>query len=286
MTDNQLTTDDHGMTSEERIVTPELAESLLERNVMNRPIDKGVVNFMAASMARGEWKITHQGVALDGDFDSGRLLDGQHRLHAVIKSGVPVRMLVFLHVLPETFSVLDTGKKRTAGDVLNLSGEKDATLLGSTIRHVLLFNESPDASWGGAQSRVTNEQIINEFKRSPSEYRDAVSVGRVLSSDVGMIATAATTAYYVTMQAAPSVDETEWIEGLRYGANLSIGDPRLAVLNVFRRLNSGSTARRRTDTRGHMGLYIKGWNAWVKSREVRSLRFQQKEKFPNPVRVS
>ncbi|MFD7829574.1 hypothetical protein [Kitasatospora sp. NPDC059803] len=272
------------LTSRIVLVTPELAGSILERNRNNRPVDKGVIKQISDAIARGEWQVTHQGIALAGSVESGRLLDGQHRLEAVKGCGVAVPMLIFEHVPEETFSVLDTGRSRSAGAVLALTGEKDYTLLAATVRHVQLYRSMPDSTWAGSASRLTNQQVLELFQEDRDSYLNAVAIGRLLGKTAKIIPTAAATGYYLTVDACPSASADAWIEGLSTGAGLATDDPRLALRNVLTALSMGSTVRRRTDNRGQLGLYIKAWNSWVFKKPVKALRFQQTEKMPIPVR--
>jgi hypothetical protein len=110
-------------------VTPELATKWLEGNVHNREIRQGVVARYAADMKAGEWMLTHQGIAFD---DEGTLIDGQHRLWAVIESGVTVRTLVTRGADLASQLVIDDHLKRTALDAFVLSDKS----LSLTNRHV------------------------------------------------------------------------------------------------------------------------------------------------------
>lgn len=62
-------------------MTPELAAKMLANNVGNRALRKTTVRAYAADMKAGEWRCTHQPIAQNA---SGQLVDGQHRLSAVI----------------------------------------------------------------------------------------------------------------------------------------------------------------------------------------------------------
>ncbi|MFG2904056.1 hypothetical protein ACGF13_03155 [Kitasatospora sp. NPDC048286] len=268
------------------LVTPEIADEILtSRNPNNRPVDRSLVNRMVGEIASGTWQVTHQGIALDGSLAAGTLIDGQHRLHAIRKSGIATPLLVFENVPRETFSVLDTGKRRSGGDVLALSGERDTTLLAATIRHVHLFRVDPDSSWSGVNSRIRNDHVLDIFHAQADEFRKAAMTGRVLSKEVGLIPTAASAAYFLTVESAPAARIDDWMDGLTTGANLSADDPRLSLIKVINHLQKGSSARRRTDARGQIGLYLKAWNAWVTGRPVKSLRLQNGEKMPRPVQL-
>jgi hypothetical protein len=70
-------------------------------------------------MRAGRWQLTHQGIA----FSSNRvLIDGQHRLWAVIISGVTVPMRVYFNEPPDTLAVVDTVRPRTNDEIISLSG--------------------------------------------------------------------------------------------------------------------------------------------------------------------
>lgn len=72
-------------------ISPEQAAKWLERNDNNRNVNVAKVKKMAKDMREGHWDTTHQGIAIASD---GTLVDGQHRLLAIVESGVTVRMNV------------------------------------------------------------------------------------------------------------------------------------------------------------------------------------------------
>ncbi|MFH9403112.1 hypothetical protein [Streptomyces sp. NPDC017638] len=264
-------------------VTPEIAEIMLSRTVVNRRLDWGQVDFLADSITRGEWQLTHQGIALDGPLDAGYLLDGQHRLNAIIKAGVPVWIYVFEGLPRTSFPVLDTGKRRSGVDTLFYTGEKYLPVLYSTIRHVLLFKNMPDSSWSGNGARIPNGRVLAAYKEDSNMYREAVATGREISKHVFASQTGVAVGYFVTTEAAPAVKADSWIEGLASGANLEIGDPRLALTKVPHMKRRG--AKRRYTMREQVAIYIKAWNAWVQEEKVENLRFKKTEKMPMPVEV-
>jgi hypothetical protein len=106
-------------------VTPDIARSWLAMNDKNRHVRNTLVKSYASAMKRGEWRLTHQPVAID---DAGQLLDGQHRLMAVLLSGVSVEMLVCFDAERETIDCIDVGAKRSLGDILSMDGDKASTL--------------------------------------------------------------------------------------------------------------------------------------------------------------
>jgi len=72
-------------------ITPNVAAKLLENNPSNRPVSRTKVAEYIRQLLNGEWQTTHQGILLGkGDI----LLDGQHRLLAIVECGVAVKCLV------------------------------------------------------------------------------------------------------------------------------------------------------------------------------------------------
>lgn len=105
-------------------ITAKQAEKYLTFNSNNRPLRKRLVEQYAKDMQAGNWRLTHQGVAFNCD---GTLLDGQHRLAAIVQSGVTVQMLVARGVDSRSQLVMDDHAKRSAGDALSLARKEKIT---------------------------------------------------------------------------------------------------------------------------------------------------------------
>ena len=96
------------------IVTPAMANEWLSQNNTNyRVPNEETINGLARAMSAGEWKLTPQGISLDPD---GLVIDGQHRLLAIIKSAVSIEMFVAFNVPKETELVIDSNKPRRFRD--------------------------------------------------------------------------------------------------------------------------------------------------------------------------
>lgn len=106
-------------------ITPEIASELLSLNVDNRPIRKKQVKKLSKAITNGEWRFTHQGVAVSKTM---RLLDGQHRLLAIVDAGVGVDMLVTTGLDDSAFLSIDQHAKRTVADATGLDKRVVAAL--------------------------------------------------------------------------------------------------------------------------------------------------------------
>lgn len=126
-----------GLNIEITTVTPALAHHWLSRGGKNRFLNMKRVDKLAAAMHRGEWRLTGEAIKLD---DEGRVRDGQYRLTAVVKSGVTIQTVVVRGVTEDAFDVMDSGRARTAADVLGIHGYSSTTGMAAAAR-LLMFYE-------------------------------------------------------------------------------------------------------------------------------------------------
>ena len=106
------------MTTCVETITPQQAHELLAKNVSNRAVRRSWVKTLTNVILRGEWLVTHQGIAITRE---NQLVDGQHRLMALVAAGRSVEMNVSYDVDPRAYGVIDGGVKRTTSDQLRES---------------------------------------------------------------------------------------------------------------------------------------------------------------------
>lgn len=115
-------------------LTPEYATALLATNTLNRPISKATVERYERAIKRGEWALNGESIIV---FSDGTLADGQHRLLAVKKTGIPVDTIIITGIDPKTFGTINGGKTRNGADVLAMSGEVNTVRLSAAARAYL-----------------------------------------------------------------------------------------------------------------------------------------------------
>lgn len=132
---------DHGKFSMNSIrLTPDIARHWLEKyNTANRAVSKPTVKKYAAQMASGRWH-DHGAVI---KFAAGRMVNGQHTCNAVIESNATIRAVVLTGVSDELFTVEDTGKKRSASDVLTIEGVQpwQSQTAAAGAHHLLCYSD-------------------------------------------------------------------------------------------------------------------------------------------------
>ena len=100
-----------------------------------------------------------------------------------------------------------------------------------------------------------------------------------------MIKSAAGAASYLVSQANPKADLGGWFEGVSEGVGLAKGDSRLMLRRVMFNMTRkrGGQPKRRRDTREHVGLYFKAFNAWAISDSITQLKFAPRDPLPEIV---
>ncbi len=113
-------------------ITPEIAETILEAStdIKNRSVRDSHVDWLASQMKAGKWILNGEAIILD---EENQVIDGQHRLFAVMQSGVTIESLVTRGVDRRGFATIDTGSARTFSNVLGIAGEKYAAAVAAAI---------------------------------------------------------------------------------------------------------------------------------------------------------
>lgn len=97
-------------------ITPELANSYLEMNSINRKLSKGTVQAYVQDILAGNWD-EDTGAAISFDKD-GNLKDGQHRLTAIVQAGVGIHSWVCRNVSSD--GIYDNNRKRSNVDQISI----------------------------------------------------------------------------------------------------------------------------------------------------------------------
>jgi len=120
-------------------ITPELAKMMIEKNITtNRKIRKSRVDELARLILENKFYLTHQGLAFS---ETGDLIDGQHRLNAIIQANKPVEMMITTGLKQESFSALDRGLQRSMSDIL-INNEKRVVEVATTLTRLTVGTQA------------------------------------------------------------------------------------------------------------------------------------------------
>jgi hypothetical protein len=183
-------------------ITPAKAQEYLRTSQGNRPLSKVFIGSFADTMKKGGWK--QNGIPIVFDIN-GHLLDGHHRLEAVIKANIPVTFYVVRGVGEDCFTTYDNGRHRNLGQILAMRGVKHYNLVGSMvvanerlIKSGRLYdnNLAPDVE-DGVRKRRTNDENYFAYRQ------DAEGFDRVAE-------------YVVALQSRCRIMAASWVGGTYY----------------------------------------------------------------------
>jgi len=150
-------------------------------------------------------------------------------------------------------------------------------------------SSSSRAAWDAKPTcgcRKSRHPHVQTLDANP-KLRDLLSVGEQIAAATGMIKSAAGAASYLAERGNKRANLTPWYDGIIDGAGLHKTDPRLLfrrVMFAMARKQAGTVMRRR-DTREHVALYLKAFNAWATGEDVPHLRFNSREPMPPTAKV-
>jgi len=255
-------------------VTPALAAKWLEKNNFNRKLKPAAVATLVGAIRRGEWHTGNDAVCFAPD---GTVLNGQHRLHAIVESGTTVPMLIREGVAREEQLVMDQGKKRQAYEQMDIMGISGGSAKQQLCRAILLYDD--DYGPTGRLEGITNTEII-ALAQGDETMDTAIklmqSLGRqVKGARVAMISLG----FYLLLHAWPERVE-EFHSLLCSGANLSEGSPILKLRTILLRgdIPQSNTASRKK----LLALFLKAFNYWVDEKDVEVLVWRSYEDWPKP----
>jgi hypothetical protein len=152
------------ITYKTELISPQRAAELLSLNTCNRAISKRQINHYSAAMQAGQWKFNGDSIRLSKD---NVILDGQHRLLAVIQSETTQQFVIIDGLESESFHTIDRGKKRTGADSLHMIGEDNEKSLASALRWIyLILHEN-----GLQKNGVPAQTLIDTLDAHPTVRR-------------------------------------------------------------------------------------------------------------------
>lgn len=167
------------------IITPETAKEWLSNNTNNRSLSSPRVDQYADDMRKGNWNASHQGIAF---YEDGTLADGQHRLHACVKSGKTLETFVAFGIPRVAASGIDCHRARRMDDQIKIAGMAD--WIGQTELGIARLVKSCRGG-GGSMSSHEAVDLCNAHKEAIQATTKAVSTRvRYLTTAPVMVAMA------------------------------------------------------------------------------------------------
>ncbi len=257
------------LTTELINITPAIAKSYLGQNQSNRPLSKRHIQRLSEVMMRKEWITNNDSICFDG---SGVLINGQHRLYAIIKSGISVDILVSRGFDPDSFRTMDSLVMARGGrDALALMGVKDCSIISGALT---LIHQYKNYNTMSSYCLITPTIILKEYDLHPdiSLYAETIPRGQykgLLSPVVGLY-------FYYVISKADYNKGNIFMNGLVYGYNLEKHNPMLRLRDKLIKNHSTYPKYSRLD---QISLLIYTWNKFMKGEKIINFK-QPTQNFP------
>ncbi len=268
------------------MVDPPKAQTWLQKGGKNRSLNIKHVKRLAVLMQEGRWVLNGQTISFSAD---GKLLDGQHRLNAVIESGVTVPMSVSYGVEDErAFETYDvTSLKRGADQIARMDGIKDATSAVSIARRLCAWENTKNKEefrlTNQKYADINNHDVLDYLRSNLAEIENMLPSVRSALPYKRCGAGSAFVAALILCNRVDDVATMLFVEGLKTGAGLTENSP---IHRLRERLIDPPQRRGLAWETEVMALTIKSFNKYANDKPIKYLRWIQggdtPETFPVP----
>jgi hypothetical protein len=270
------------LTPELMDITPEIAEAFLQFNVQNRKINERHVREIARALVDGEYLDNGEAIKLSWPIASRGglpiLLDGQHRLQAIVDTGITVKLLVVRGLDPRSQATMDTGRKRTGADWLRIKGEREYTVTSAVLSAIWKWDQGDKMLL--TSPKPTPLEQWGLLERHP-EIRRSRDVG--IQTNQGfpdLKKTSLSVAHYILNGLDP-VHAPYFFRLIGTGEDLKGGHP---VLALRKRATSYRYRGEPMLLRREVGLVVIAWNKCVEDDDaVTSIIHAVEKPVPEPL---
>lgn len=271
---------DHDVSSKIELITVEKAKVILGNNANNRAVNERNLSSLVSDMKSGSWKQTGESIKIA---QNGRLLDGQHRLLAIIKTKIPQKMLVTRGLDNDAFKFIDTGRSRKASDVLAIEGLDNPTKLASSVKYIINFERgfySAAATHSGARnSRITNNEVSKFAGRHKKQLEESLKYGFAKNNKI--ISGSLLTSFHYIFNKIDVNKADYFCHSLVEGTDLKAGSP-IHQLRQKLIMDMGSKYKMRALDKS--ALICKAWNQFRENKmNVKLIWDSKREQFPKPI---
>jgi len=242
-------------------ITPAQATEWLETRGSNRKIMQAVVDAYVAEMKAGRWVFNGAPIQFD---EEGKLLNGQHRLWAIIESGTTIEAVVQFGIPRDSQATIDSGMAWKSKDVLFMLGESNTHSLQATLAWM---NKEESGSLMSSR-KLTSTVALEILERHPN-IRKSVEFANIHRSP--LVPSGAAYLHY-RLAFINSEKADEFFLRLEDGVGLSKNSP---IYRLRERLNKAAMAKEKLPAVDQLALTIIAWNYYIEGREIGSLQWRK-----------
>ncbi|MBE0506761.1 MAG: hypothetical protein IBX50_08575 [Marinospirillum sp.] len=268
------------------MVTPAIASKWLsECNTANRPVTAAHVERLKNEILKEKWSLNGASICFN---NQNVIVDGQHRLHAIIAADATIPCLVITGIEdPEAFRSHGLSKPRTAADMAAIKGVKNHHEMASIARFMIMWESSKNGS------EFASEMLYSKYS-DVSSPDDISTKAMEISTDAGQVLDMCRDALWLKRR-------TKWIAALLViyladkdratifindlvNGNKRYGDSTYPVFMLRDKLMTGVEKNNSAQSNLIAAAYIfKAWNSFIQGKTIKNLKYSQgRDVFPIP----
>jgi hypothetical protein len=263
--------------TEIRAINPALAAQFLGRMPVNRRLARNHVLSLVEAINRGDWRFNGDPIRFNS---KGKLIDGQHRLNAIIESGKTIDFLVVTDLEDEAIETVDTGNRRSFANYLEMRDERYPMSLAPAVRYFANWEKTDSFAdqWHAPKRSIT--ELAKVLDDNPGIRDSMVVLARMGNKGRLGIRAGFGTLHYIF--AGIDKDDAElFFDKLTTGVELEIDNP---IYQLRERLAAFKGTG--VPTQLITAYAIKAWNLWRDGLTVKNLSWKgggkNPELFPVP----
>lgn len=257
------------MEVEKTLITPQKAKQILDYNVQNRTASYNRVYRLSTDIRNGLW------MEDTGDFIkisvTGELIDGQHRLMAIVRANVAVKLWICFNVPDNAKEVIDTNKTRSASDVFKIKGIKNYRLSTSIqLANSLLCSGNSK----NFRHTLSPKEMLSVYYKKPEYYQKTYLEAQQLSKLFqGVLAKSEIGGYLVAFDEINYEKSRSFMNQLCKGVNVT---NNVIVLLRNKLISDKINTLKKMPSENKKALMIKAFNLFCPDKQVKILKYDSK----------
>ena len=263
------------------LMTKELATSLLSTMVNNRNVKETSLKRLVQEINGGTW-VVNNGETIKIN-NQGRLVDGQHRLLAVIKTDKPTEMYLTFNCHEDSIATVDTGSARSLPNILKINNIKYYTMIGGVVQSESVIIK------GFPMNELTSRTDLRSYKKTLEIVKQKLDYlyfvckeADKLNKKFPLLSASFIAKYFNVFY---KIDEDTCFD---FFNKLSKGTDMDSSIYLFRSImiKDATKSIKKMSPREKEALFIKCWNHYVDGNELKILRWQPSiQDFPKVKRI-
>lgn len=257
-------------------ITPDMARSWLDSNVKNRKQRRDGIEAYARDIRDGNWLLTGDSLKFDW---YGNLIDGQHRLEAIVLANREITTVVVWGVDPKAQDRVDTNILRQFRDQLRLRNVDHADIIAPMLRRIILWDEPYNERVQFNRNRVTAAELEAAFLKHKDNVQECAAYVAPFAKRADVSASLLAFIFWI-LRSANDAEARDFVKKMSTGADLGEKNPIYVLRD---RITKSKKNNRATIAQAEaLWLAMFAWNAWMEDREVSRLLLpgMSNEEFP------